>query len=68
MSAETIIRQIERARAARGLSLRALAELAGVSHPNLCNAMNGKRGMMVETLERVADALGMDVRLVERGK
>lgn len=68
MSAETIIRQIERAREARGLSLRALAERAGVSPANLCNAMNGKRGMMVETLVRVADALGMDVRLVERGK
>lgn len=66
MNAETIIQQIERARDARGLSLRALAERAGVSHPNLCNALNGKRGMMVETLVRVADALGLDVRLVER--
>ena len=44
-----------------GLSLRALAEKAGMSYTYLCNVENGKADPSLSTLKRLAEALGITV-------
>jgi transcriptional regulator with XRE-family HTH domain len=46
----------------RGLSLRQLGELSGVSYPNLHGIETGKLDPRLSTLERLARALGISVR------
>ncbi len=44
-----------------GLSLRALAAMAGMSYPYLCNVENGKADPSLSTLRKLAKALGVTV-------
>ena len=46
----------------RGWSLRQLGERSGVSYPNLHAIETGKLDPRLSTLERLARALGVDVR------
>ncbi len=45
----------------RGFSVTRLAELSGMKRPNLSRLENGRHAPSLETLERVADALGATV-------
>ena len=53
--------RIKDIRIAAGLSLRELANPAGISAPYLLDLENGRRGARPETWQRLADALGVKV-------
>lgn len=55
---EAVKREMER----RGLSIAALAELAGVWRPNLSRWLSGHRDTSLECAERTMHALGLEVR------
>lgn len=58
----TIAEQIKEARERAGLSQRELAELAGkLSQPNIARLESGEHSCTVETLQRIADALRVDI-------
>jgi transcriptional regulator with XRE-family HTH domain len=46
----------------RKLSLNKLADFAGISRRQLGRLVNCEQSMMVSTLEKIADALGVGVR------
>ena len=46
----------------RGLTLRAFAEMSGISQPNLSNYINGNISPTLETLDKIAKSLDMSVR------
>ncbi len=56
------------ARKRKKLTQRAAAELCGISVVLLCNLERGKYGVMLSTLEGIADKLGLciDLRLIPR--
>ena len=45
----------------KGVSIKQLAELCGLSTPSLYNIANGKLAPKVSTLESIADALGVPI-------
>lgn len=53
--------RIKELRERRGLMQKDLAEVAMVSKPYLHDLENNKRGAKPETLQRIANALGVDV-------
>ena len=58
---EWVGRRVRDARAQRGLTQEALAEKSGMHAPNLSRLESGKHVPSLETLERVAEALGVRV-------
>lgn len=50
----------------RGLSQQQLADLTGIERPNINAMLNGKIGKMPERWEKVLEALGKDIGLVDR--
>lgn len=60
-TAERIVARIRQEREARGWSLGELAQRTGMQVPNLSRLESGKHLPSLETLERVADALGVRV-------
>ncbi|OGC01887.1 MAG: hypothetical protein A3G35_02270 [candidate division NC10 bacterium RIFCSPLOWO2_12_FULL_66_18] len=59
--AERIAARIRNERQARGWSLQSLASVTGIQPPNLSRLESGKHVPSLETLERIAGALGMRV-------
>jgi ribosome-binding protein aMBF1 (putative translation factor) len=56
---ESIARLVIQHRASRGLSQKELAERIGTSHSAISRLESGRHKVSVETLQRVAEALGM---------
>ena len=50
-------------RSARNLSQKELAERVGTSHSAISRIESGRYGMTVDTLQRIAQALGVDLIL-----
>ena len=46
---------------AQGVSITKLAELVGITQPNMSNSANGKTSPSLDLLERIAGALGVSV-------
>ena len=46
---------------AQGVSITKLAELVGITQPNMSNIANGKTSPSLDLLERIATALGVSV-------
>ena len=46
---------------AQGVSITKLAELVGITQPNMSNIANGKTSPSLDLLERIAGALGVSV-------
>lgn len=46
---------------AQGVSITKLAELVGITQPNMSNIANGKTSPSLDLLERIAFALGVSV-------
>lgn len=46
---------------AQGVSITKLAELVGITQPNMSNIANGKTSPSLDLLERIASALGVSV-------
>lgn len=57
---ETISR-VRTFRTYRGLTMKALADAAGISQPHLSDIENGKKTGSVNVLKRIAVALGVDL-------
>lgn len=49
-----------------GLSVRALAELAGVSYQNITKIENGKYNVSIDILSKIANALDCQLDIVNR--
>lgn len=45
----------------QGISITKLAELVGITQPNMSNIANGKTSPSLDLLERIAAALGVSV-------
>ncbi|MBL4699860.1 MAG: helix-turn-helix transcriptional regulator [Phycisphaeraceae bacterium] len=48
-----------------GISLRAAAAKAGMTHPQLSRYLNGRTDVTSATLERILNALGRDLKSVK---
>lgn len=46
---------------AKGVSITKLAELVGITQPNMSNIANGKTSPSLELLERISSALNVEV-------
>lgn len=62
---QAIGKMIADARKAKGWSVRNLASRAGITVANLCNIENGRYSTGVDVLTRLADALGMEWKLLK---
>ncbi len=62
VSMEKIGRRITRRREARGLTKTALARKAGITRATLVRIEDGTHTPMMNTLQRIAKALGVKVR------
>jgi transcriptional regulator with XRE-family HTH domain len=49
----------------RAATIRAVAEKSGVPAPNISDWLRGKSTVTVETAERIATALGVELRAVQ---
>lgn len=56
--------RIKEVRCALRVRQKELAEKADVSRPYLCDLENNRRGAKPETLQRIADALGVKVSVL----
>lgn len=63
---EKIGRQLAALRYKKGLSTRQLAEMCGVSYANIGKIERGAYNVSVDILGKVCDALGADIRIIER--
>lgn len=45
----------------KGVSITKLAELVGITQPNMSNIANGKTSPSLDLLERIAAALGVEI-------
>ncbi|MBD2753771.1 helix-turn-helix domain-containing protein [Spirosoma validum] len=54
--------QIREARKAKGLTQKELGEKLGVSHATVNGYEKGDQNLTIETLERVATALGLEIK------
>lgn len=46
----------------RGLTLKAFSEMSGISQPNLSNYINGNISPTLETVDKIAKALDIDIQ------
>jgi transcriptional regulator with XRE-family HTH domain len=63
-----LARQLRVAREASGLTQADVSRATGIAAPNLSTIENGKVDIRLSTLERVLDALQMDIQLVPRNR
>ena len=59
--------RIKEVRSVLRVSQKELSERAHVSRPYLVDLENGRRGAKPETLQRIADALGVNVSVLTEG-
>ena len=57
---------IREIRAKKELSVRQLAQIAGISYSNLSNIENGRYNVSIDILSRVCAALGCELTIIER--
>jgi len=56
-----MILRVKEVSKAQGVSITKLAELVGITQPNMSNIANGKTSPSLDLLERIATALGVSV-------
>lgn len=56
-----MILRVKEVSKAQGISITKLAELVGITQPNMSNIANGKTSPSLDLLERIAAALGVSV-------
>lgn len=59
---ERLARQLRALRAVRGLSQEALADLAGMHRTYVGSVERSERNVSIEQIEKLADALSVDIR------
>ena len=68
MNLETIGSILKRRRISLGIDQHALSEISGIAVHTLSNVEVGKGNPTIETLNRVADALGMELSIGVKAK
>lgn len=68
MGVARLLDAIRRAVEASGQTRYRIAKESGVSAGQLSRLVNGERGMTVDTIERLADHLGLRIRIEPKGK
>lgn len=63
-----LVSRLRVAREARGLTQRDVSRATGIAVPNLSTIESGEVDIRLSTLERILDALQLDVQLVPRGR
>lgn len=58
--------ELSKARTDRGLTVRALAEKAGVSYQNITKIENGRYNVSIDILGDVLDAMGCEITITKR--
>jgi len=58
--------QIRNARKAQGMTTRQLAEKCGLSHSHISRIESGRYAVTIDTLAIIGNALGMEVRFVDK--
>jgi transcriptional regulator with XRE-family HTH domain len=58
--------KIQELRVLRGLSVRQLAEMSGVIYSNISKIENGRYNVSVDILGKIADALGVELTMIEK--
>jgi DNA-binding phage protein len=61
--AEDICMALDDARKTQALSLRELSRRSGMSAEYICSAISAPKNMALTTIYRLADAVGLDVRI-----
>ena len=64
----TITEAVRRAIEESGLSRYAIAKASGVTQAALSRFVAGKRGLTTDTLDRLADVLGLEIVVRKRGR
>lgn len=59
-------RRVEALRAAKGMTQEELANKAQISRPNISSIENGKYNVRLDTLHKIAEALGVEIELITR--
>lgn len=54
--------RIRELRNEKGLSIRQLADLSGIHYPNLSAIENGKYNARLDTLQKLAEGLNIDIK------
>lgn len=52
--------QLKRVMSERGINITELAKLTGITNANISNMIHGKTSPNLDTIERIANALGVD--------
>lgn len=63
---EQIGQRIAQLRKEKGLSLRDLSSMCGVTYQNIHKIENGKYNVGIDILGKIADALGVNIELIEQ--
>lgn len=58
--------QIRDIRKSQGLTTRQLAEKCGLSHSHISRIESGRYSVTIDTLAVIADALGMEIKIVDK--
>lgn len=62
----TLYTQLRKAIAGSGKSRYQISQETGIGQPQLCDFMKGLKGLSVESLETLADCLGLKITLQPR--
>ena len=60
---EKIGAELRALREAKGLTTRELAELAGLDHSHIAKIERGTYNLRIDTLDKVASALGAEIKI-----
>ena len=63
---EKIGQQVAALRNKQGLTTRQLADMCGVVYANISKIENGRYNVSIDILQKVCDALGADIRIIEK--
>ena len=63
---EYIGQQLAALRNKQGLTTRQLADMCGVTYDNISKIENGRYNVSIDILQKVCDALGADIRIIEK--
>lgn len=63
---ECIGQQLAALRNKQGLTTRQLADMCGVTYVNISKIEHGRYNVSIDILQKVCDALGADIRIIEK--
>lgn len=65
---ESILEQIRKAISACGQTRYRISKETGIGEPQLCKLMSGQAGLSVESLEQLAEYLGLEIIIQPKRK